>query len=101
MNAICLITLRPNNIWCNFLNSFRKYQIFIIIDDNEFDCTFLKNKYTNITFIQINNNKCKLRGYLDVNYMIKKDISGWDKALYYFGVENIHYNFKITIKLYF
>ena len=54
MNAICLITLRPNNIWCNFLNSFRKYQIFIIIDDNEFDCTFLKNKYTNITFIQIN-----------------------------------------------
>ena len=91
--AICLITLRPNKIWCDFLNNFEKYKIIIIIDDNEFDLNDFKNKYTNIEFIKIDNEICKLYGYIDTNFTLNKLISGWDKALYYFCFENINYNF--------
>ena len=86
MNAICLITLQPNKIWCDFLNSFSKYKIFIIVDDNNFDC-YPFEIYKNISFIKVLDEKCKLAGYMDSNFVIGKLISGWDKALYYFGVE--------------
>ena len=93
MNVLCLITLVPNKIWCEFLNLFIKYQIFIIVDDNNFDLSEFKNNYINIQFIQIHNEKCKLNGYINTNFTIKKLISGWDKALYYFGVEYKNFNF--------
>ena len=93
MNLICLITLFPNKIWCDFLNLFSKYKIFIIVDDNTFDLYEFKNNYKNIHFIQIEDIKCDLTGYKDTSYTLNKLISGWDKALYYFGVENNNYNF--------
>ena len=92
-NYICLVTLRPTVIWCDFLNKFTKYKIFIIVDDNKFELYDFKNKYKNINFIQIEDEKCKLAGYIDTNFTLKKLISGWDKALYYFGVENTNYDF--------
>jgi len=92
-HAICLITFIPNKIWCNFLNSFTKYKIFIIVDNNNFNLSeFIKN-YNNITFIKIKNVKCWLNGYIDTNFTLNKLISGWDKALYYFGVENQTFDF--------
>jgi len=77
----------PNKIWCDFLNTFSKYKIFIIVDNNEFDLSDFKNTYKNIKFIQIENKTCELHGYIDTNFILNKLISGWDKALYYFGVE--------------
>ena len=93
MNSICLITLKPNKIWCDFLNLFTKYKIFVIVDDNNFDLSDFISSYKNITFLQIENEKCKMKGYIDTNYLIKKLISGWDKALYYFGIENTNNEF--------
>lgn len=93
MNAISLITYRPNNIWCDFLNNFKNYKIFMIVDDNNFDLTYFINHYKNITFIQVLEDKCKMTGHIDTNFCIGKLISGWDKALYYFGVENRNYRF--------
>lgn len=93
MFALCLITFRPNKIWCDFLNLFTKYKIFIIIDDNDFDLSDFKNNYQNINFIKIEDEKCKLNGYIDTNFCLKKLISGWDKALYYFGVEDKNHDF--------
>ena len=93
MNAICLITFRPNKIWCDFLNVFTKYKIFLIVDDNNFDLSTFINDYNNITFIQVENEKCQSNGYIDVNFAIEKLISGWDKALYYFGVEDQNYDY--------
>jgi hypothetical protein len=93
MNIICLITFQPNKIWCDFLNNFTKYKIFIIVDDNNFDLSEFHN-YNNIKFIKVEDEKCKINGYTHVNFSgIKKDISGWDKALYYFSVENKDYEF--------
>lgn len=98
MNIVCLITLRPNEIWCDLLNGFSKYKIFIIVDDNNFDLSNYKQKYENINFIQIDNEKCKLHGYINCNHTLKKLISGWDKALYYFGVEYKTYDYSWFIE---
>lgn len=92
MNAICLITFQPKKIWCDFINQFHRYKIFVIIDDNNFNCLGFQNSYKNITFVQIDNKKCEACGYLDTNFTLHKKISGWDKALYYFGVENTNNN---------
>jgi hypothetical protein len=93
MNAICLITFNPNKIWCDFLNLFNKYKIFMIVDDNNFDLSDFSNNYNNITFIKIDDEKCNCSGYINTNFCIGKLISGWDKALYYFGVENTNFDF--------
>ena len=93
MNVICLITFMPNKLWCNFLNLFDKYKIFIIVDNNNFNLHEFKNNYKNINFIQIEDIKCKLNGYKDTNFTLNKLISGWDKALYYFRVEDNNYDF--------
>jgi hypothetical protein len=93
MNAICLITLRPNKVWCDFLNLFSKYKIFLVVDDNNFSLHEFKKNYKNITFIQVEDINCKLNGFIDTNFALHKLISGWDKALYYFGVENQNYDF--------
>ena len=89
MKSICLITLVPNEIWCDFLNTFTKYVVYVIVDDNNYNLNPFKNKYSNIHFIQISDERCKIHGYIDTSFTLNKLISGWDKALYYFGVENI------------
>jgi len=93
MNAICLITFRPQQIWCDLLNFFNNYKIFVIVDDIGFNLTTFVKYYSNITFIQIANEKCFSNGYIDTNFTLKKLISGWDKALYYFGIEDKNYDF--------
>ena len=93
MNCICLITFIPNKLWCDFLNLFNKYKIFIIVDNNNFDLYEFINTYKNINFIQIEDIKCNLNGYIDTSFTLDKLISGWDKALYYFGVEDNNYDF--------
>jgi hypothetical protein len=92
MNAICIITFIPNIIWCDFLNLFTTYKIFIIVDNNKFNLIKFKNNYKNIIFIQVEDTKCEQNGYINTNYAIKKIISGWDKALYYFSIEDKNYD---------
>jgi len=75
------------------LNEFARYKIVVIVDDNDINLVDFISTYKNITFIQINNENCKLHGYTDSNFIINKLISGWDKALYYFGIENVDCDF--------
>lgn len=91
MNAICLITFQPRQFWCDLLNTFENYKVFIIVDDNNFNLTEFQNKYNNILFIKIDNLKCSQAGFININFMIKKTITGWEKSLYYFTYENISY----------
>lgn len=93
-NIICLITRIPNKTWCDFLNGFTKYKIYIILDDNDFDLTEFENTYNHIKFIKVENEKCKINGYTDMNeFIMNKSITGWEKALYYFTIENTDYDF--------
>ena len=52
-NAIVLITRLPDNVWLNFLNNFKSYDIFICIDDTKKDyATIFENvNGNNITLI--------------------------------------------------
>ena len=93
-NIICLITVTPKEIWCEFLNSFKIYNIFIIVDDNNFNLSNFINNYKNITFIQIEDSKCTLHGFIDTCFTLNKLITGWEKALYYFAVEYQYNNHK-------
>jgi hypothetical protein len=92
---ICLICFKPNDIYLDFLNKFSNYEVYIIIDDNSVNYTALyKTKYVNLTFIQMQESLCKKYGFKNVNEIgIKKQISGWDKALCYFSLtESNAYN---------
>jgi hypothetical protein len=88
-NAFCLIIVRPNKIWVEFLNTMTSYyDVYMVIDDPHYVASDVKNAYPNITFIQINDNDCKNNGYWDSSFMVSKNPSGWDKALYYFSKLN-------------
>ena len=93
-NIICLITRIPNETWCDLLNAFTKYKIYIIVDDNDFDLTEFENMYRHIKFIKVENEKCRTNGFIDMNHFImNKSITGWEKAVYYFSNENTNYDF--------
>ena len=90
-NCICLITRKPSKILLDFLNNFKYYDIYMMIDDNNIDYNkYYKNKYNNINFIQVDKNTCKNKGFINTTRLSKESIA-WDKALYYFS--NIQTNY--------
>ena len=96
-SAICVITINPNIEMVKFYNSFKKYDIFFIIDDLFFNTKELNEMYPNIQFIQIDNKTCNETGYIHSSYMptsslIFNEIIGWDRAIYFFC--NIKTNYK-------
>jgi hypothetical protein len=93
--AICLIVNKPNEIYLEFLNKFINYHIIVVIDDNSvYYANILKNKYRNIIFFQLDNRFALKTGYNNSNTIgIRKLVSGWDKALFYFSNYNINYDF--------
>lgn len=76
----------------DFLSKFTSYPVFVIVDDNSIDYKEEFARYSNINIIQIDNQKCKDAGYNNVNFLVKKEISGWAKAIYYFSIVNTSYN---------
>lgn len=90
--SVCMICLRPNPIWLEFLQSFVNYPVYVIIDDNTENYQTKYSEYDKIHFIQIKNEDCKNKGFMNSNYVLRKLISGWDKALYYFSIVNTTYD---------
>ena len=93
-NAICLITHKPNEKqeYLTFLNTFEEFDIYVIIDDNTNNYDDLKVLFKNITFIKIDNNVCFNTGFINLNQIVlKKVISGWDKAIYFFSKNDFVY----------
>ena len=84
MNAICLITTTPTNELCDYFNRFTNYKIYIVVDDNTFDYTLYKTMFSNLFFIKFQHDSYKVNGYTNTQF----DNTAWDKALYYFAVEN-------------
>jgi hypothetical protein len=60
--CVCLICLKPNSIWFDFLSTFTKYDIYVIIDDNSKSYKEDFIKFSNIHIIQINNEDCARMG---------------------------------------
>lgn len=83
--ALCLITINPNEIFLDFFTQFSNYDIYIIID-NDNDYTELISSYPKIKFVQLNNDDCLSNGFSNLSYItLSKNVTGWEKALYYFA----------------
>jgi hypothetical protein len=97
-NYICLICYEPSEIWIDFLNKFKNYNIYIIIDNNNINFSEKYKHYEKINFIQIKYEDCNKYGFknmtlsVDLKNNIKERICGWDKALYYFSKVNNNYD---------
>jgi len=85
--CICLIAYKPNIIWLEFLNKFKNYDIYIMIDDNTIDYAKQYNKiYPNLNIIQIDNDECENNGFVNSSTIeMDKKVIAWDKGLYYFS----------------
>ena len=90
-NCIYLICFKPNDLWFDFLSKFTKYDIYIIVDDNSTDYKEPYSTFSNINIIQINNEECKKNGFINMNFTVKKEITAWEKSLYYFSTINTEY----------
>lgn len=87
-NAICFISrnLDPNLL--NFAKSCSLYNdTYIIIDNNQ-----EIKKISHINIIQINNDECFNNNYIKSTWRFGLDVSGWDKAFYYFCENNTYDN---------
>lgn len=92
-SCVCLICFKPNDIWVNFLSKFIKYNVYIIIDDNSKDYREDYSKFKNINIVQIIDDDCRKNGVINMNFLIlRKDVSGWEKAVYYFSFVNTVYD---------
>ena len=81
-HAVVLITHKPRDDVISFYNSLENYDVFVIIDDES--TQHINANYTNIQFVQINSADCRKRGVRNTSHItLKKDVSGWDKALYH------------------
>ena len=92
--ALCLITVKPNKIFLDFLSKFTRFDIYIMIDDNQYNFSEIKLQYPNINFVQINNEECLRSGFMNTSYItIRKPVIGWDKALYFFACIHCVYDY--------
>lgn len=84
--AIALIVKEPTEIYLDFLATFVSYDVYIIIDSDKSMLHF-QEKYKMLNIIQFDEQLCLNYGYKNVNYIgVKKQVSGWDKALLFFSV---------------
>lgn len=90
-DVICLLTHKPHIEWLEFLSKFLNYDIYIVVDDNSQDYKEIYSNYNNINIIQINNETCKESGFVNMNFLVKKDITAWEKAMYYFSTIHTKY----------
>ena len=90
--CVCLICYKPDKIWVDFLSKFTRYDIYIIVDDNSKDYKGQYSEFRNINIIQIKDEECKKNGFVDMNFTIEKDITAWEKSIYYFSTINTEYN---------
>ena len=93
-NIIVLLCYKPSDIYCNFLNNFINYKIYIIVDKN-MNLEKFKDKYKNIKFLKLNTDICIQKNYINSCQEIYKNLPNsisWDKALYIFNEFKLDYD---------
>jgi hypothetical protein len=99
-NAICLLCIKPNQIWIDFLKNFKEYDIYVSIDDNSI---LYESEYDNIHYIQKLDDQCINNGFIRAtdhgtthpnippltNHKYRP--MALEKALYYFANINTSY----------
>lgn len=92
-NAICFMFVNPEHITCDFASKINTHDVYFMIDNNKLNLDDFQIKYPNIKFIQIDDQECKDKGFINANtWGIKKTPTTWDKIFYYFGLINMQYD---------
>lgn len=94
-SAFVIVTYKPDTKkeLLDFVTTFTHYDVFVIVDDNSHDYVELKDTYKTLTFVQVDNQTCSNSGMKNTNTMtLNKEVTGWDKALYWFAFVNTNYN---------
>ena len=63
-----------------------------MIDDNSKDYKEQYSKFHTIHVIQIKNEDCERNGFVNMNFLIEKKVTAWEKAVYYFSTINRNYD---------
>jgi hypothetical protein len=90
--AICLLGYQPTNELLELYDGLYKgdkYDIYVIVDDNNYDVLEKKKRFKDFNFIKVKEETCYKYGYTHLAYTVKKgEPSAWDKGIYYFCEEN-------------
>ena len=68
--AVCLICVKPDDIWIEFLSKFTHYKVFVVIDSPE----IFKSPHESVTYVQIPDEECAAHGFSDMNFLMKKHV---------------------------
>lgn len=80
--AFIILTYEPTNEMIDFIidvNKRTSCEGFIIVDNNEYVPPTRAKKY----IFQMDDNLCYNSGFRNVNFVIKKKVTSWDKVLYF------------------
>ncbi|CAF3674779.1 unnamed protein product [Rotaria sp. Silwood1] len=99
-SAVCFLTRRLTSATLGFAQELAQdaieydVDVFIMIDDNSFNVS-ARNISSNVRLIQISNQECIYYGYQNTISLGSKwrQITSWDKALFYFTLFNNNYTF--------
>jgi hypothetical protein len=99
-SAVCFLTARPALETVAFAEELAKdgiqygLDVFIMIDDNNFKPPTIDTS-SHVQFLQISNEQCVEHGYQKSISLAPewREITSWDKALFYFGVLYKNYSF--------
>lgn len=82
MKAFFILTLRPSENNLNFVREFLKKDTdilpIIIVDDND----YIPPKDLENYILQVDDKTCKQSGFYNINFVIKKEVTSWDKVMY-------------------
>lgn len=86
---ICLLTYQPTSDFLKLYLPFcdyQNYQVYVIVDDNEYDIQPLKKEFSTFHFVQIKETDCKKHGFVNFGFFVKNgEPSAWDKGIFYFS----------------
>ena len=85
--AICFLTVRPTKEFFQSLNilfTIKLYDIYIVIDDNQYTYDDNINNSLDYNIIKIDNRECENAGFKNSVFYFKNKSCSRDKALFYF-----------------
>jgi len=90
MIALCLLCRNPTEIWCSFLSKCL-YDVWVVVDyPLPLDTLrYWKGRYPSITFLSgYDQDEMSVReaGFVNINFIMRKDITAWERGLYHFAV---------------
>lgn len=96
-DAVVLLCHRVDDSWLNFLNDFKLYDVYVVVDNDDYDDTRARSLFPNVRFVKHPAIVCASSGYKELcftelmaytskNVVQHRPVSAWEKAMYHFCV---------------